>query len=62
MHLTPGWIRAARAALKQVLEVAFERLDDPDGYRAYLRRLRRLCRTSSRDKKVLELIARGHDL
>ena len=51
-----------RAALQQVLEVAFLRLEDPDAYRAYLRSAAvALQKLDATDQKVLELIARGHD-
>lgn len=52
----------SRAALHEVLELAFMRVEDPNGYREYLRSaataLQELERT---DRGVLELIARGHD-
>lgn len=52
----------ARAALQEVLELAFLRLNDPDGYRKYLRTAAAaLQKLQPADQKVLELIARGHD-
>ena len=52
----------SRAALEQVLGPAFMRLEDPDGYRSYLRSAAAaLQRLDPTDQRVLELIARGHD-
>ena len=52
----------SRAALQEVLELAFMRIEDPDGYREYLRSAATaLQELEPTDKRVLELIARGHD-
>jgi two-component system response regulator FixJ len=51
-----------RNRLEQVLELAFLRLEDPDGYGAYLKSAAAaLDSLDPADQKVLELIARGHD-
>ena len=53
----------SRATLEDVLALAFLRLDDPDGYRAYLHSAASaLQKLEATDRKVLQLIARGHDL
>jgi two-component system, LuxR family, response regulator FixJ len=53
----------SRATLEDVLALAFMRLDDPDGYRAYLRSgASALQNLESTDRVVVDLIARGHDL
>ena len=52
----------SRAALEQVLVLAFLRLEDPDGYRSYLRSASATFQElDPADQRVLELIARGHD-
>ena len=52
----------SRAALQEVLELAFMRIEDPDGYREYLRSAATaLQELEPTDQRVLELIARGHD-
>ena len=52
----------SRAALQEVLEVAFMRLEDPNGYREYLRSAAALLQElEPLEQRVLELIARGHD-
>lgn len=51
-----------RAALEQVLALAFVRLEEPAGYRAYLlAAAATLQALDPTDQRVLELIARGHD-
>ncbi|HEU4652205.1 MAG TPA: DNA-binding response regulator, partial [Croceibacterium sp.] len=53
----------SRAALEKVLALAFKRLDDPDGYRVYLRTAAAMMQAlDPSDRRVLELMARGHDL
>ena len=52
----------SRAALQEVLELAFMRIEDPDGYREYLRSAAAALQAlEPTDRHVLELIARGHD-
>lgn len=52
----------SRAALEGVLDLAFKRLADPDGYRTYLRAAAATLQTlEPTEQRVLELIARGHD-
>jgi two-component system response regulator FixJ len=53
----------SRAALEPILALAFKRLEDPEGYRAHLRAAAAMLQTlEPTDQRVLELIARGHDL
>lgn len=52
----------SRAALQEVLDLGFMRLEDPDTYRAYLRSAAAALQDlNPTEQRVLELIARGHD-
>jgi two-component system response regulator FixJ len=52
----------SRAALQEVLELAFTRIEDPNGYREYLlSAAAAMQKLEPTDRRVLELIARGYD-
>ena len=52
----------ARASLEQALEIAFLRLENPEGYRQYLRSAaQEVEKLEPIDRQVLAMMARGHD-
>jgi two-component system response regulator FixJ len=53
----------SRATLEQILDLGFMKLENPEGYRAYLRAAEASVRAlDPADQRVLELLALGHDL
>ena len=52
----------ARAALEELLEIGFLRLEDPDGYLDHVRSAAAaVAALSAHDRQILDLMVRGHD-